>query len=129
MKKIVLLICVLMLSGCFWNTKKEQPVVVDTKVQPIPVFHPPLPNSIGWQEVEWKVLTPAIMKEMLDQIEAGQQPTFVFYGLTPDGYRALSENVADIQRYIKQSNTLLMYYRKNLVEIVVEQKESITEEK
>jgi predicted transcriptional regulator len=63
------------------------------------------------------------MQEYLDAYDEGAARAMVFYGLTPEGYRALSENVADIQRYITQSNALLLYYRENLIEVIVEQVE------
>lgn len=131
MNKLLIITLTLVISGCslFGGTKPIDPVQVETRVQPIPVFHPPLPEKVAWQEVEWKVLTPQIMKEYLQDLEDGNAPTYVWYGLTPEGYRALSENVGDIQRFIKQQNTLILYYRKNLKEIIVEQVEKKPEEK
>lgn len=129
MNKLLLLpIVAVLLSGCsvFW--KKEQPVEFEKRIQPIPVFHPPLPEAITWQQVEWKVLTPETMEEYLNDYRAGEAPARVYYGLTPEGYRALSENVADIQRYISQTNSLLEYYRENLIEIVVEQTQAKVED-
>ena len=125
MNKIIIIALVLTLSGCsmFGKTKPVLPVKVEKRVQPIPVFHPPLPESVTWQEVKWKVLTPEMMQEYIDDVEAGEAPAMAWYALTPEGYRALSENVGDIQRWIKQSNALLYYYRENLIEIVIEQVE------
>jgi hypothetical protein len=124
MNKLILLVAVALLSGCSWfRDPPLDPVKIENRVQPIPVFHPPLPETVTWQEVEWKVLTPETMQEYLDAYDEGAARAMVFYGLTPEGYRALSENVADIQRYITQSNALLLYYRENLIEVIVEQVE------
>lgn len=126
MSKLFALALIVFVSGCslFGGTKPADPVKVENRVRPIPVFHPPLPEGVTWQEVKWKVLTPETMREYLNDLENGEAPVLAFYALTPEGYRALSENVADIQRYIQQSNALLVYYRENLVEIVVEQVET-----
>lgn len=125
-KLAIVIFAALFLPGCTllgFGPKEEPPIEIEKRVQPIPVFHPPLPETVVWQEVEWTVLTPETMQEYLDAYDAGEARAMVFYGLTPEGYRALSENVADIQRYIRQSNTLLLYYRENLVEIIIEQVE------
>lgn len=127
MNKLPLLLPIILLSGCSWfgfGPEEVEPVKVENRVRPIPVFHPPLPEAVSWQQVEWKVLTPEIMRQYLEDLDAGDAPTLVYYGLTPEGYRALSENVGDIQRYIAQSKSLILYYRENLVEVVVEQVEA-----
>lgn len=129
MNKVILLALILSLGGCaLFGTKPVPPVQVEKRIQPIPVFHPPLPEGVTWQQVEWKVLTPETMAEYLKDLEKGNAPVTAWYALTPEGYRALSENVADIQRFINQSNALLIYYRENLVEIIVEQVETPVEE-
>jgi hypothetical protein len=131
LNKILVVIFALTLTGCslFGGTKSIPPVEVEKRVQPIPIFHPPLPEKVTWQEVKWKVLTPETIKEYLKDLEEGNAPVTAWYALTPESYRALSENVGDIQRYIKQQNALIVYYRENLVEIVVEQVEKPKEEK
>lgn len=124
MNKILIIILALTITGCsMFGTKPVPPVHVEKRVQPVPVFHPPLPEGVTWQEVKWKVLTPEIMAQYLKDLEDGNAPAIAWYALTPEGYRALSENVADVQRYIEQNNALLVYYRENLIEIVVEQVE------
>ena len=130
MNKIIVLAMAVLLSGCslFGGAKPLPPVEIEQRVQPIPVFHPPLPEAVTWQQVQWKVLTPETMAEYLQDLEDGNAPVTAWYALTPESYRALSENVADIQRFINQSNALLVYYRENLIEIVVEQKEVVAEE-
>ncbi len=125
MNKIIVLTLIVLLGGCSWfgGAKPLPPVEIEKRIQPIPVFHPPLPEEVTWQEVKWKVLTPETMAEYLKDLEEGNAPVTAWYALTPESYRALSENVADIQRFIVNSNALLVYYRENLIEIVIEQNE------
>jgi hypothetical protein len=54
------------------------------------------------------------MEEYLDDLDKGEAPVIVYYALTPQGYKALSENMAVLKRYIKESRAILAYYRKNL---------------
>ena len=58
---ILLLIAV---TGC--SLLPTKPVEVNTISLPAPMYHPPLPMEIQAVGVEWKVLTPEIMAEYLD---------------------------------------------------------------
>lgn len=122
-KAIVLFIASFLIVGCSWFRSEPEvpPVQFERRVQPIPVFHPPMPREINWLEVEWRVFTPELMQEYIDAVEAGDAPAQVYYGVTTSTYESLSMNMADIERYLKDVRALLEYYRKNLVEIVVEE--------
>jgi len=126
MNRIILTLCALLLTGCFGSIKpKVAPVVVESRVAAIPVFHPPLPDKISLQDFKWTVLTPAIMKEYLKDLEDGKAPVVVWYGITPEGYRTLAENIAVLKRYIKEQRAIILYYRDNLKKTVPpEEKES-----
>jgi hypothetical protein len=102
------------LTGCGGWGARSEPVVIEQRISTIPVFHPPLPDGIGTLPVEWTVLTPKLMEEYLDDLDKGEAPVIVYYALTPQGYKALSENMAVLKRYIKESRAILAYYRKNL---------------
>ena len=109
-----LLIASLVLSGCsslgnFIPEVKPVEVVQIQKKQA--VYHPPLPSKVRTKPVEWKVLTPAVMDEYLDDLEKGEAPTNVYYGVSPTGYENLSLNMAEIKRYIKQVLSIVNYYK------------------
>ena len=61
--------------------------------------------------VEWKVLTPDTMKEYLDDLNKGEAPSQAFYGLPNKGYENLSNNMAEVKRYIRQTLSIIEYYR------------------
>lgn len=87
------------------------PVEIVTIEKPAPIYHPPLPNQISPLVVEWRVLTPATMQQYLDDLKIGNAPVNAYYGLTPKGYENLSTNIAEIKRYIRQSISIIDYYR------------------
>ena len=89
-----------------------KPVEVVTITKPAAVYHPPLPNKVNTKPVEWTVLTPAIMSEYLTDLEKGEAPTNVYYGISPTGYENLSVNMSELKRYIRQVLSIVDYYQK-----------------
>ena len=111
-----LLPILLAISGC--SLLGSKPYVPDVKqvevvtiTQPAAVYHPPLPSAVRARPVEWRVLTPALMGEYLADLESGEAPTNVYYGVSPTGYENLSTNMAEIKRYIRQALSIVHYYR------------------
>jgi len=116
MKIIQLLTLTALLSGCSlldsrFTPPEVRPVEIITVEKAAPVYHPPLPNQITAMPVEWKVLTPDTMEEYLNDLEKGEAPSQAFYGLTNKGYENLSNNIAEIKRYIRQLLSINEYYR------------------
>ena len=98
----------------FWSCRdipELKPVEVITVVKKAPIYHPPLPNQINPVPVEWTVLNPELMQEYLDDLNEGNAPTNVWYGLTTKVYENLSTNMAEVKRYLRQVLSILKYYR------------------
>ena len=70
-----------------------------------------MPNPIMTKPVEWKVLTPDTMGEYLEDLEKGEAPVNVFYGVSPTGYENLSVNMSEIKRYLRQMFSIITYYQ------------------
>ena len=51
------------------------------------------------------------MKEYVTDLENGEAPVNVWYSLTTKGYENLSQNMAEVQRYIKQALNIIDYYK------------------
>ena len=114
--KILLLLALILVSGCSIlgssrDIPEVKPVEVVTVVKQAPTYHPPLPNQIEPVPVEWTVLNPELMQEYLDDLNEGNAPTNVWYGLTTKGYENLSTNMAEVKRYLRQVLSILKYYR------------------
>jgi predicted transcriptional regulator len=52
------------------------------------------------------------MSEYLEDLREGNAPTNAFYGLTTKGYENLSQNMAEVTRYIRQVLSIIEYYRR-----------------
>ena len=115
MKSLPLLLILASLTSCALVRPEPVPDVKQVEVvtieKPAPVYHPPLPNQISPLPVEWRVLTPEIMQSYLDDLNDGNAPVDAYYGLTPKGYENLSSNIAEIKRYIRQTISIIEYYR------------------
>ena len=111
----ILLIASLVLSGCSMFGREYVPDVKAVEVVNVQkkavISPPPLPSKVRTKPVEWKVLTPAVMDEYLEDLKKGEAPTNVYYGVSPTGYENLSLNMAEIKRYIKQVLSIVNYYK------------------
>jgi len=115
--KVIIVLVLLLISGCSWfggsktSIPEVRPVEVVTVVKEAPMYHPPLPNAITFLPVEWKILTPETMEEYLKDLKEGNAPANAWHSLTSKGYENLSGNIADIKRYIRQTLSIVKYYR------------------
>jgi len=89
------------------------PVEIVTITVPAPMYHPPLPEGLTPSEIEWIVLNPSIMREYIENYDAGDAPAVAYYALTAQAYEGLANNLAAIRRYIKQNLHIIKYYRDN----------------
>ena len=113
-KNFLVLLILILYNGCSWRGSEGpsvEPIEVRTLEIPAPRYHPPLPSQVSFTEVKWKVLTPNTMKQYLADLEAGEASVSAYYGLTTQGYENLSNNIADLKRYLSQLKSIVKYYR------------------
>ena len=111
---VLFLLILVLYSGCSWRGSEGpsvEPIEVRTVEIPAPRYHPPLPSQVAFTEVKWKVLTPNTMEAYLEDLEAGEASVSAYYGLTTQGYENLSNNIADLKRYLSQFKSIVKYYR------------------
>ncbi len=70
-----------------------------------------MPSQVSFTEVKWKVLTSNTMEAYLEDLEEGEASISAYYGLTTQGYENLSNNIADLKRYLSQLKSIVKYYR------------------
>lgn len=105
MKALTLLILAIMLSGCSLFSRN---INVDATVEKLPFIHPAPPNRMFLKEVTWTVMNEERLQELLDSIASGEK--IALFVLTAQGYESLSENMAEITRYIKDQKAVIVYY-------------------
>ena len=120
--KLLILSSVLLLSGCstfggLFGGSPAVPVVAPVEIvtitEPAPMYHPPLPEGLTPSEIEWVVLNPNLMRDYISNYDEGNAPALAYYALTSQAYENLSNNLADVRRYIRQNLNIIQYYRDN----------------
>lgn len=85
---------------------------LEVTVAPIakPVLILPGVQSVDMRDIKWMIVTPENAALVFEKLkENGTNP--VLFALTDDGYQALSLNFADIQRYVNESNGVVIGYK------------------
>ena len=112
MKKIILTASfAALMTSCSMIPSQTKPVEVVTIAERMPMYHPPLPLEVQLVDVDWTVLTPELMEEYLQRIEAGEAPRSAYYALTTKEYENLSMNMAELKRYLKATLHIIEFYR------------------
>ena len=87
-----------------------EPIQVATK----PLEKTPLaidnPQPLRIKPVEWIVITPQNWEEVFKQMQAKEQ-NLVLFGLTSDGYQALSVTIAELRNLINTQRIIIEKYK------------------
>ena len=103
-----MILALLTLTACSPNPPKTDVVIIEQDknlICKVP-FVPNIPEGITWRNIEFRVLTPEIMSDILSGSDG--KGDIVFFALTVDEYEKLSYNVADFKRILHQ-NKLVLY--------------------
>jgi len=97
----------LLISGC----SSLQPRQIEVSTVPVekPELELPETDEIRLREVEWTLITPDNVEEVLKQAEESGRPV-VFFALTDKGYENLGLNISDIRALIQQQKTIISAY-------------------
>jgi len=112
-KLIIAMLVMVLASGCSMFKPKYDPVQIEKRIEAVEVLHPPLPDAMVWEEVEYKVLTVEIMREIVKKVDSGELSgrDAVFFAVTPEGYEHLAVNMAEIKRLIEGQKSVIFYYK------------------
>lgn len=108
---VLLLVASLGLSGCVtWFRKPVPPVQVQTKPlekTPLALENPP---PLRLKPIDWIVVTPQNWEEVFRQMQTKDQ-NLVLFGLTSDGYQALSITIAELRNLINTQRIIIDKYK------------------
>src|SRR6056297_1304811 len=97
----------LLINGC----SSLQPRQIEVSTVPVekPELELPETDEIRLREVEWTLITPDNVEEVLEKAEESGRPV-VFFSLTDKGYENLGLNISDIRALIQQQKTIISAY-------------------
>lgn len=108
MKKLLALLSTLVLSACATPAVQVNNVptalVINHPVHPAPVVL----NNINWQVVTKNNIDTFANKAMT--VQGTNNPVFII--ITPDDYKTMVANLAELHRYIQQQGAIISYYEK-----------------
>jgi hypothetical protein len=105
MRIVGALLLATLLAGCDETTKVfDKPVLVDRAELILPPVQPIIQN-----DMKWTVVTPENFQQKSAELSA--KGNVVFFALTPQGYQALSMNIAEMRKYIQQQNAVIAAYK------------------
>lgn len=96
--------CSLFLAGCNTTTVYDKPVLVDRTELIVPQVQP-----VSQSNMQWIVITPENANQKMKELQADGILTVL--ALTPEGYKNLSMNVAELRRYIQQQHAVIAAYQ------------------
>ena len=98
-----------LVSGCSLLASQPEPVEISTTPVEKPELELPEADELRLRNLEWTLITPENVDEIIKQAEASGRP-LVFFALTDEGYENLSLNIADIRAFIQQQDSIIAAY-------------------
>ena len=132
LKKSVIALAILTLSGCSFLQQPPREVEIITKPVPIDIVQPVMPRPLNLKEPKWYVVSdrkiPKEERTYMDKFEADIKKKhggdLVFVAMTVADYELMSYNTQEIKRYISQLGEVIIYYR----EVTTNEKEESSSE-
>lgn len=109
-KYLILLSLLLALSSCSLF-KREAEVVTVTEFIERDISTVAHPKPIDLYDVNFYVVTEKNFEEFKERF-VKENGVFTFYAVSVRDYEALSLNVAELERYIKQQHEIILYYER-----------------
>ena len=104
---LVLLTLTTFLTSC--GTAVKQLEIFGTEVEREPL-NLPEPLTPKLEEIKWTIITSDNADEVFAKLKAGNIDP-VLFGLTDEGYEALSKNFAQIRAYMLQQDEIIKSYK------------------
>lgn len=112
LKKVVLLLLLITISGCSLLPKPPEPIPVEIKTVPVRIAipQPTMPRPIDLKETYWYVVSDKNLEEFLNTVKKQSGDKVVFAAMTIADYENMAYNMQEIKRYVEQSKAVILYY-------------------
>ena len=132
LKKSVIALAILTLSGCSLLQMPPREVEVISKPVQIDIVQPTMPRPLNLKEPKWYVVSDrkipkeerTYMDKFEEDIKKKHGGDLVFVAMTVADYELMAYNTQEIKRYISQLGEVIVYYR----EVTTNEKEKSSSE-
>jgi len=132
LKKSVIALAILTLSGCSLLQMPPREVEVISKPIQIDIAQPTMPRPLNLKEPKWYVVSDrkipkedrTYMDKFEEDIKKKHGGDLVFVAMTVADYELMAYNTQEIKRYISQLGEVIVYYR----EVTTNEKEESSSE-
>lgn len=112
-KLLLLAMSPLILTACGRTPEAEVVVTTEYQKQNIPIQE--RPKAVQFPPVDWFVITEENLEEKIKEIQ-GKTGNTVVFAITPKGYENLALGIAELRRYVKDQQAIIVYYEEALTE-------------
>jgi hypothetical protein len=132
LKKSVIALAILTLSGCSLLQVPAREVEIISKPVQIDIVQPTMPRPLNLKEPKWYVVSDrkipkedrTYMDKFEEDIKKKHGGDLVFVAMTVADYELMAYNTQEIKRYISQLGEVIVYYR----EVTTNEKEESSSE-
>ena len=119
LKKSVIALAILTLSGCSLLQQPPREVEIISKPVQIDIVQPTMPRPLNLKEPRWYVVSDrkipkeerTYMDKFEEDIKKKHGGDLVFVAMTVADYELMAYNTQEIKRYISQLGEVIVYYR------------------
>ena len=115
LRSLVLGLTTLSLVGCNSMGAREPRQIPEVKVITeevrTEIYHPPLPQEVRLEDINWMVITRDNLDEQIIKAEKLLGGDFVVFAVIPTDYENFAWDVQELRRFIRQQKEIILYYR------------------
>ena len=112
---LLLSLITISLIGCSSMGAREPRQIPEVKVITeevrTEIYHPPLPQEVRLEDINWMVITRDNLDEQIIKAEKLLGGDFVVFAVIPTDYENFAWDVQELRRFIRQQKEIILYYR------------------
>ena len=115
LRSLILGLTALSIIGCSSMGAREPRQIPEVKVITeevrTEIYHPPLPQEVRLEDINWMVITRDNLDEQIIKAEKLLGGDFVVFAVIPTDYENFAWDVQELRRFIRQQKEIILYYR------------------